>query len=137
MSTARHSATVSKGQVIFADPVGWRANVCKHEGRQVFVSIVRQSQTRTLPQNRLYWKWIEEIALNIGDDEQSVHEYLKDKFLLKRVAELLNGKTMELPPSTKRLSTSEMSLYMEKVSAWAASFLGLYLPSGDQMQEGL
>ncbi len=43
------------------------------------------------------------------------------------------GKTIELPPSTKRLSTSEMSVYMEKVSAWASSFLGLYLPSGDEV----
>ena len=137
MSTARHSATVTKGQVIFADPVGWRANVSKHEGRQVFVSIVRQSQARTLPQNRLYWLWVGMVADHIGEDEQSVHEELKARFLQRRVVELLDGKTMELPPSTKRLQTTEMTVYLDKVSAWAASFLGLYLPSGDQMQEGL
>lgn len=137
MTTARHSATVTKGQVIFADPSGWRAAVAKHEGKPVFLTISGPSRNRTLSQNALYWRWLEEIAGYIGDERDAVHEVLKEKFLQRRRAELLNGKVLELPPSTRFLSTSEFSLYMEKVAAWASSFLGLYLPSGDQIGEGL
>lgn len=137
MTTARHSAKVEKGQVIFADPVAWRANVSKHEGYPVWVTVTRVTKPRTLSQNALYHVWMAMIADHIGDSAKAVHEQMKAEFLQRRNLELLNGKTMSLPPTTTILTTSEMSLYMEKVSAWAGSFLGLYLPSGDQIAEGL
>ena len=63
---ARHAGTVKQGQLVLADPASWRAAVARHEGRTVWVSLVRQQHARTLPQNKLYWVWVREIAGFIG-----------------------------------------------------------------------
>lgn len=131
---ARHAGTVNEqGQLVLSDPSSWRAAIARHKGRAVWVAVVRQSYQRTLPQNKLYWLWIREIASYIGEDDNSVHEYLKAKFLPARDIELLDGQHMNLPPSTRRLGVEEFTTYMRNVQTWAAAFLGLTLPEGHQV----
>jgi len=136
-TAARHAATVTKGQVVFDDSTAWRVAVARNEGHRVWVSQTRQATARTLSQNSLYWVWCHELAEYIGDSDKSVHEYLKTKFLPARDAELLDGKHLTLPPSTRLLTVDQFRNYMDSVQTWAATFLGVVLPDGDQIGEGL
>ena len=137
MTTAvRHAGLVNdKGELVLSDPSAWRAAVSRHKGRSVWVSVVRQSQARTMPQNKYYWSVIvSEIAGYCGEDRDSIHEYLKAKFLGVRNVELLDGQRLELPPTTRTLTVEQMTEYIEQVRQWAATFLGLPLPDADRLE---
>lgn len=132
---ARHSGRVDEhGVLVLADPSQWRAAVARHRGRNVFVTISRQQHARTLPQNRLYWVWVGEIADYIGESRDAVHGYLKDQFLPKREVELLEGQRLVMPPTTRTLTVEEFRSYMDQIQAWAASFLGLALPEAGALE---
>lgn len=90
---------------------------------------------RSLNQNALYWKWMGIIATETGNAPYDLHEYLKAKFLTPRwVTFHAQGEGFPVGPSTKSLNTKEMAEYMEQVSMWAASFLGLSLPHPSDVQ---
>ena len=131
---ARYAGRVKGGQLVLSDPVAWRAAVARHEGRDVWVSVVRQQYARTLPQNRLYWVWVSMVADYIGEGRDETHALLKAQFLPARDVELLDGKRLTMPPSTRLLTVEGFREYMDKVQVWAAQFLGLALPDGDQVE---
>lgn len=133
---ARIPAMVSKdGQLLPADPIAWRTLLARHRGRDVFVTVVRQQHARTLPQNRYYWSVVvDSIAAYIGEGRDETHELLKAKFLPGRAVELLDGQTLEMPPSTRLLDVEQMTAYIEAVRVWAAQFLGLSIPDASQVE---
>ena len=137
MYAARHAGRVKQGQLVLADPVAWRAAVARHEGKDVWVAVVRQQHARTLPQNRLYWVWCSEIADYIGESRDAVHGFLKDKFLERRDVELLEGQHLTMPASTRTLDVEGMRRYMDAIQQWAAEFLSLPLPDGNQVEVSL
>jgi hypothetical protein len=83
-------------------------------------------RNRSLEQNKLYWKWIGEICVTRGWGKNVVHEALRDNFISPRFEEGPNG-LQEYRPSTKDLNTAEMSEYLEKVSAFAATEFGVFV----------
>lgn len=131
---ARYAGRVEKGQLKLSDPVAWRAAVARHEGRDVFVTVTRQQHARTLPQNRLYWVWVSEIAAYIGEGRDETHTLLKGQFLPARDVELLDGKRLTMPPSTRLLTVEGFSEYMDRIQVWSAQFLGLVLPEANQLE---
>ena len=135
---ARHAGRVKQGQLILADPVAWRAAVARHEGRDVWVSVVRQQHARTLPQNKYYWGVVlAEIAGYIGEGRDETHELLKAKFLPSRRVELLDAQVLEMPPSTKRLTVEQFTEYIESIRRWAAEWLHLSIPDANEVEVSL
>jgi len=94
------------------------------------VTVEPYRKKRTLSQNALYWKWVNEVVGYVreatGMDADEIHEFLKAKFLPPRVIEI-NGQVAEYRTTTK-LSTAEMTAFMDAVYVWATSELGLLLP---------
>ena len=94
------------------------------------VTVAPYRKARTLSQNALMWKWINEVADHVrehtGMDSDDVHEFFKAKFLPARVVEL-SGEAIEYRTTTK-LTTTEMHDYMERIYAFCTSELGMYLP---------
>ena len=95
------------------------------------VTIERESKRRTLSQNALMWKWIDEVAGHVheytGHDKDEIHEFFKLRFLDTRRIEM--GDAVEyIPGSTKNRTKAEMSEYMERIYVWATTELGLFLP---------
>lgn len=94
------------------------------------VTIKPHRKHRSLSQNAMLWKWYTAIAEAIKDhtgmDAEEVHEALKQKFLTPRIVEI-DGEVYEIR-STKKLSTAEMTEYLNRIHAWATSELGLLLP---------
>jgi hypothetical protein len=124
-----------KGQLRPADPVAWRTYLARQAGRDVWVTVVRQTRQHTDSQRSYYFGVVvETIASYVGESKEETHELLKWQFLKPRRAELLNGKFIEMPPSTKRLTVEEFGAYIDEVVRWAATFLGLYIPAAGDVE---
>jgi len=91
------------------------------------VTVDPHRKKRSLGQNNLYHEWVGIIANHTGHSHDEVHEWCKEEFLPPR-AVVIDGKTREYR-STTGLSTGEMATYMDRVSAFAGSDLGLFLPA--------
>ena len=90
------------------------------------LTIERYTEPRTLSQNALMWLWFTCIEKETGTDKQEVHDYYCDLFLSRQI--LFNGKETVVSGSTSKLNTLQMSDFMNKVQADAASELGITLP---------
>jgi len=93
------------------------------------VTIERYKEWRSLEQNRYYWLIVGVIAQETGNDPDSVHEALKQKFLIPDEISFMGEKV--LYRSTTRLDTKAMSEYLDKVHALATQELGILLPVPD------
>ena len=109
------------------------------EGKEVFCVVSKKTNSRSLPQNKLYWEWLKIIADYLGEyDKDEVHEILKHKFLAKKQIEIVSKATGEIEStkintSTTKLTTKEMSEYMDEINRWALNFLGIFLPTPEDI----
>jgi hypothetical protein len=98
------------------------------------VELVRYVKKRSNPQNALIHKWFTEIANEIGDDSESVKYDLKMMFLPKvEHISRLTGEVKLEPKGTSELDAREMSEFMEKITAFAGSQLGIALTHPEDM----
>ena len=96
------------------------------------VVIRPRKSKRSLDQNALYHKWVSIVADETGNTHDAIHEWAKAQFLPPRLA-TVGGVVKEYRPSTTKLTVAEMSDYMTRFSAWAATDLGLALPHPDDL----
>lgn len=103
------------------------------EGKTARITITRDVRSRTNKQNKYYWGVIVDRISNETDHtDEEVHEFLKTKFLGRRFIEIA-GEEVEITKSTKKIDTIEMTRYIEQIRAWAAQFLGMTIPSPQQV----
>jgi hypothetical protein len=95
------------------------------------ITIERYKKKRSLSQNALYWKWVGIISDETGNDRDEVHEFFKVKFLTPTIIEM--GDTAIACRTTTKLSTQDMSDFMEKVMAFSTGNLGILLPIPEEM----
>ena len=81
---------------------------------------------RSRGQDGLYRIWGNEIAKETGHTNDEIFEILKEKFCPVKVITIA-GEEIEIH-STKYLTTQEMSDYMTRIQAWAATTLSMILP---------
>lgn len=94
------------------------------------ITIEPYKKRRSLSQNALMWKWLEEVVAHVhettGQDKEDIHEFFKRQFLTPKVNEVFG--VVVKTWSTKELKTAEMSTYLDKIYAWVTTELGLLLP---------
>lgn len=118
-------------------------------GKRVEVTVKRARKSRSTQQNRYYWGVVIPLIIQgindangemifsaaSPDDVQQVHSYLKSLFIPAREVADARGEAMQLPPSTKSLTTTEMMEYTEQVRRWAGEFLFITIPEpGEQIE---
>ncbi len=100
------------------------------DGKQWEVTVKRWRKRRTLNQNALYWKWIEEIVGHVSDatgyERDEVHEYLKQRFLEPKTIVIDSWAIKRY--TTTNCDTKGMAYYMDRIHRWASQDLGLVLP---------
>lgn len=79
-------------------------------------AIVQDIPKRSGQQNRYLWSYYGLISQETGHTEREIHEWAKRMFLPPRYVKIM-GKEMKLPASTTLLSKSEMSEYLDRISA--------------------
>lgn len=98
--------------------------------RKWVVTVKRYVKTRTKSQNALMWVWVEKAAKKAGDadgcSKDMMHKRFKKKFLTPIETFEEDGELFAIY-STKGLSAREMSDYMEKITWYCATNMGLVL----------
>ncbi len=90
------------------------------------VKIVRKTAPRTVSQNSLMWMWYKFMEEETGQRKEDIHDYYKAKFLSRQI--MIGGRWVTVVGSTADLNTLQMSNYLEKVKADAATEFGFILP---------
>ena len=94
------------------------------------LTIERETKRRTLSQNALMWKWLDEVAWHVkehtGMDKDEIHEFFKAKFLPSHYVQI--GDEIQEYRSTRDRTPAEMATYMEQIYAFCTTELGLFLP---------
>ncbi len=121
--------------------------IAAFEGKQIHVVFERKKKVRTDSQNAYYWAvvipLIMEEFINLGhdfqmgnkEDLQVTHDYLKSRFIKGKLICDANGVELQMPPSTKSLSTVEFADYIDNVCRWAAEALNLVIPQPSEQLE--
>lgn len=78
--------------------------------------IEKEVNTRTLSQNKLYWKFLEIIEMETGNNANDMHEYFRRTLLAPKFIKVM-GKEIKIPKSTTELNKAEFGEYMDKISA--------------------
>lgn len=95
------------------------------------LEIKKKTRKRTFDQNALMWMWFTCIEDGTGTDKQDVHDYYCKKFLCRTI--YINEKKEIVIRGTSKLNTAEMTIFLNKVQADAATEFGIRLPSPDDV----
>lgn len=90
------------------------------------LSIKRKTKPRTISQNALMWMWFKYMEEHTGTPKEDFHDYYKTQYL-KRYIEI-GGRLVRVIRSTTELNTIEMTDYLNKIQADAATEFGITLP---------
>lgn len=90
------------------------------------VKIVRKTQPRTVSQNALMWMWFTCMEEATGTPKSDIHDYYKAKYLGRDIA--VSGRWVHVIGSTTDLNTLQMTDYLNKIQADAATEFGINLP---------
>ena len=96
------------------------------------IDIKLYKKNRSLAQNKLYFMWMKVIGDSIGYTSEEMHAIMADKFLTTEFVEY-GGDRIKRDKSTSRLNTKEFTEYLEKIDRWAASEMGIALPSPEEL----
>lgn len=97
------------------------------KGYRVTILREKKESGRTIPQNRLYRLYVNCIAKDTGNTHECIHRLLRKMFLGTRKVTV--GKiTDEEPVSTTELNEKEFSSFLDRITEWAATELGIVLP---------
>ncbi len=72
--------------------------------------------TRSLSQNKLYWKYLGIIEMETGNNADDLHEYFRRTLLAPKWLKVM-GKDIKVPQSTTNLKKHEFIDYMDKIYA--------------------
>ena len=75
-------------------------------------------KTRSGAQNSLLWVWLTELEKETGNDKETLHEYMKQRFLGVEAREIM-GREVAITNSSKKLKVAEFSEYLRNIEAVA------------------
>ena len=95
------------------------------------VSVRLFKDSRSKAQNRLYWKWIPDLADHCGYTHNRMHKELKIKFI-GTTSEEIAGVLITEPKSSKKLKVKEFTNYLREVEEFADEY-GVRLPHPEDL----
>lgn len=116
--------TKRDGQVSMENPFDFLCSLLR-DGVYV-LSIKRKTEPRTVSQNALMWMWFKCMEDNTGTEKQDWHDYYCAKFLMREAN--FGRKRFSVVGGTSTLNTVQMTDFMNKVQADAATEWGITLP---------
>lgn len=91
------------------------------------ITVEKYKSKRSLASNRFYWKIIDLINKETGNDKDEIHTFFKKKFLPKEFTDYETGDIYMSYNSTAKLNTKEMSEYLDNVIRFTAEFFGIVI----------
>ena len=90
------------------------------------ITIKKAQEKRSLPQNDLMWLWFTCIEQETGTPKEDVYMYYCKKFLCKVIE--IGGRREKIYNTSSKLTMEEMTAFLNKIQADAATELGITLP---------
>lgn len=92
--------------------------------------IERKAKPRSLSQNALFHAWVKVVADHVGytDLEDCKRDVKRHLLGTTEETNRLTGEVITCDYRTSRMDSKEMSSFMDRMKAWAATDLGIYLP---------
>ena len=85
-------------------------------------------KSRTVQANNLFHAWMSILGDHTGYSLEDMKQLMKEQFLMPRMV-TFRGMNRLLYPSTADLKSGEFTAFMDKIQIWAATDLGVTLPS--------
>lgn len=114
------------------------AELVRHEGKDIAITLDRKRKKRSLNQNQYYWgvvvpiirAMLEEYGNELDDEE--THSFLKEHVgkLTSSVVDSV-GRRVAVVKSSAALTTAEFEAYLLRVTAWAAQE-GIIIPAPNE-----
>jgi len=107
----------------------------KLEGQEIDLTIEKWQDQRSMQQNRYYWGVVVKIISDdTGNNPETVHEFLKAKFLPARET-IIKGEKRILAGCTHDLSKDNFFAdYIDPIRTWYAEFG--YIPDPNEVSIG-
>lgn len=100
----------------------------------VYVSLERETRSSNL--NKYYFGVVIKLICEYtGEDSESVHLFLKKKFLPIFFRDRYRREELIYGGGTSRLTNKQFQEYIEKVCAFAGEFFGIYIPQPNEIIE--
>ena len=126
---------VEGGELCLDDPQRWRRALHRADGKRMVLRLERAHPKRSLDQNAYLWGVVYEAVSDwTGYEKDETHEILKAMFLGTVSRKLPDGQTVEMPRSTRGLSTAEFSEYVDRIRRWASGHR-CYIPDPNEPPE--
>ena len=90
------------------------------------ITIKKASEKRSIPQNDLMWMWLTCIERETGTPKDDIYMYYCKKFLMKTIQ--VGEKWERIYNTSSKLNKEQMTEFLNKIQADAASELGITLP---------
>ena len=97
---------------------------------EVIVEMKPNTDSRSLKQNKLYWKWLG-VLTETGNSQGALHQYLAQEYLNPEI-EVVQGKPILVIKSTTTLTVKEFADYLERVQEFADE-IGCILPRPEDL----
>lgn len=94
------------------------------------ITIAKHQTQRSTPQNRILHFWFRCISDETGETFDRVKAYYKEMYCPRHVM-TFNGNSYSIIPSTRDLTTEEMTTFLNAIQADAETELGIRLPNAD------
>lgn len=102
--------------------------------KPVKVTIEEYDPSKTNPQLKLYWKWIDEAVAQTGGFKHGIDKSLREYHLEPIIYKKVNGQEDEYYKTVGQLGKKEMSEYMDKVYITLSDY-GVGLTNPDELHE--
>jgi hypothetical protein len=128
------SASVKNGRLIIRNRRAFDQQIAQfRDGAEVEIEVTIRRSTRSHQQNRYYWGVVVHlISDHTGYTADEVHEFLKMKFIPKRLAICNdNGEIRDefvIGGSTRKMNTIQFGEFMEECRRFAAESLDCVIP---------
>ncbi len=97
------------------------------DGQEVILEIKVKRKIRTLPQNALYWCWLDIISQDTGFTSEELHDTFKAMFLTD------NTRQIPIVRSTTVLDTEQFTKYLNKIEDICFQKLNIKLPLPEEL----
>lgn len=105
------------------------------ENKFVTLTVREEGKPRTHTQNNYLWAIYTLIGDWSGHTKEEVHSFCKEKFLGRDFMKI-GEEEIQVPKSTKKLSTDEFGEYLDNVMAFAAEN-GVVIPTKEEFYNSL
>ena len=98
------------------------------------ISVTKHTNSLSDRQRALYWKWVGIIGDELGYYKNETAEELKRMFITSETYTGTDGQSHEYRRSITKLNTKDMSKLLDRISMWASSEMGIFLPHPEDAQ---